>query len=68
MIAELKQINARLWDIEDGIRVHEKNGDFSAPFIALARAVYRANDRRAAIKRRINEYLGAAIREEKSYV
>lgn len=64
---ELKGINARLWDIEDRIRDCERAGDFGEAFVALARAVYRTNDARAAVKRRINDALGADIIEEKSY-
>ena len=65
--SELEAVNAALWDIEDGKRDGERRGDFGPAFIALARAVYRENDRRAAIKRRINDLLGSEIVEEKSY-
>jgi hypothetical protein len=64
---ELKAANEMLWDIEDRIRGCEAEGAFGSEFVALAREVYRTNDRRAAIKRRINELLGSAIVEEKSY-
>ena len=64
---ELRAVNEALWQIEDDIRDCERRGDFGPDFIALARAVYRTNDRRAAIKRRINTALGSAIVEEKSY-
>jgi hypothetical protein len=64
---ELKTVNQELWGIEDEIRACEARQDFGAGFIALARAVYRTNDRRARIKRRINGLLGSAIMEEKSY-
>lgn len=64
---ELQQINAALWRIEDDIRDHDSAGDFGASFVALARAVYQTNDRRAAVKKRINLHLGSAIVEEKSY-
>ncbi|GGL54637.1 DUF6165 family protein [Wenxinia marina] len=64
---ELMGINTRLWVIEDDIRECEARGDFGPDFIALARAVYRTNDRRADAKRRINELLGSTIVEEKSY-
>jgi hypothetical protein len=67
MEAELQEINAALWDIEDAIRAADARGDFGAEFVALAQAVYRTNDRRAAVKRRINLLLGSAIVEEKSY-
>jgi hypothetical protein len=67
METELQEINAALWDIEDAIRAADARGDFGAEFVALAQAVYRTNDRRAAVKRRINLLLGSAIVEEKSY-
>ena len=67
LAAALHAVNGELWDIEDAIRRHERAGDFGPRFVALARAVYRTNDRRAAIKRQINDLLGAAIVEEKSY-
>jgi hypothetical protein len=67
LAAELKAVNGTLWNIEDDIRVHEARGDFGASFVALARSVYRTNDRRAALKRRINDLAGSDIPEEKSY-
>ena len=65
--AALKDVNATLWGVEDEIRDCERGGDFGPRFIALARSVYRTNDERAALKRRINDLLGADIVEEKSY-
>lgn len=65
--AQLKAINESLWEIEDEIRLKEKSQAFDARFIELARAVYRTNDQRAAIKRAINEKLGSRLVEEKSY-
>ena len=67
LIAELRQVNEVLWVIEDDIRDCERRQDFGADFIALARAVYKTNDRRAAIKKEINLMHGSAIIEEKSY-
>ena len=64
---ELKEVNEALWNIEDEIRVQERQEDFGPRFIELARAVYRQNDRRAALKRRINDLLGSRLIEEKSY-
>jgi len=64
---ELKQINERLWDIEDAIRLCEHGEDFGQRFVELARAVYITNDRRAGVKKQINLALGSAIVEEKSY-
>ncbi len=63
----LREVNAKLWDIEDDIREKERAGDFGPGFIELARAVYFTNDVRAAIKRRINTALGSVLVEEKSY-
>lgn len=65
--ADLYEINAALWVIEDDIRDCEKAGDFGPTFIELARAVYVTNDRRAQVKKDINLLLGSAIVEEKSY-
>jgi hypothetical protein len=67
LTAELKQVNERLWQVEDDIRLCERHQDFGPRFIELARSVYRENDRRAAIKRQINELLGSHLIEEKSY-
>ena len=63
----LKEINLRLWDIEDGKRLAEKNNDFGKKFIELARNVYKFNDERAKIKLAINSALNSNIREVKSY-
>jgi 3-methyladenine DNA glycosylase/8-oxoguanine DNA glycosylase len=65
--AQLQTVNQALWDIEDDIREKEARQEFDEGFIALARSVYRQNDDRAAIKRRINDLLGSGIVEEKSY-
>jgi Family of unknown function (DUF6165) len=65
--AGLRDVNAKLWDIEDRIRDKERDGLFDAEFIELARAVYVTNDERAAIKKKINTKLGSALVEEKSY-
>ena len=67
MTAELKAVNAKLWQIEDQIRAEERANSFGETFIALARSVYRTNDQRAAIKRKINDLLRSEIVEEKSY-
>ncbi|MCF8083036.1 MAG: DUF6165 family protein [Deltaproteobacteria bacterium] len=64
---ELKALNEKLWDIEDGIRSCERRRVFDDKFVDLARSVYQTNDRRSAVKRGINELLGARIMEEKSY-
>ncbi|NFV81502.1 DUF6165 family protein [Magnetospirillum aberrantis] len=64
---ELKAINEKLWVVEDDIRDCERAKDFGAKFIELARAVYFTNDERAAVKRKVNDLLGSALVEEKSY-
>lgn len=67
LYAELKKINLRLWDVEDGKRACERDQNFGPEFISLAREVYFGNDKRASVKRQINELLGSALIEEKSY-
>ena len=64
---DLKNINLKLWDIEDGKRSAEKNNKFDEKFIELARNVYKFNDERAKIKLAINNSLGSNIKEVKSY-
>ena len=64
---DLKNINLKLWDIEDGKRSAEKNNRFDDKFIQLARNVYKFNDERAKIKLEINNALGSNIKEVKSY-
>ena len=68
LYAELKSANRALWQIEDEIRERERAGLFDEGFVELARNVYRTNDRRAILKRRINELTGSDLVEEKSYV
>ena len=63
----LKAVNERLWEIEDRIRAKEAAQAFDPDFIELARSVYRCNDKRAALKRRVNEATGSLLVEEKSY-
>lgn len=64
---QLKEINLKLWDIENGKRLAEKNKDFGEEFISLARNVYKSNDQRAKIKLEINNALGSNIKEVKSH-
>ena len=66
-INDLKEINLKLWDIEDGKRAAEKEKKFDDKFIELARNVYKLNDERAKIKLAINTTLGSNIKEVKSY-
>jgi Family of unknown function (DUF6165) len=64
---QLLDVNLRLWAVEDDLRDLERLGDFGARFVGLARSVYTLNDRRAALKRRINEVTSSGIVDEKSY-
>tara|TARA_B100000530_G_scaffold288384_1_gene203954 strand:- start:289 stop:678 length:390 start_codon:yes stop_codon:yes gene_type:complete len=64
---ELKDVNIRLWDVEDGKRLAEKNKKFDQNFIELARNVYKFNDERARIKSKINELSGSNIKEIKQH-
>ena len=63
----LKEINSKLWVIEDNKRLCEKNSDFGEKFIKLSRDVHFLNDDRANIKLEINNYTGSKIREIKEY-
>ena len=65
LIDGLRRVNGALWDIEDDIRAKEAAACFDAGFISLARAVYRTNDERSALKRRINALLQSELVEEK---
>ena len=67
LYTQLKEINLTLWNIEDQIRIKEKNKEFDNIFIELARSVYFKNDKRAEIKKRINQFSNSEITEEKSY-
>ncbi|MCB1885147.1 MAG: tetratricopeptide repeat protein [Geminicoccaceae bacterium] len=67
LAAVLKAVNEELWAVEDDIRGCERAGDFGPRFVGLARSVYVTNDRRAALKRALNEALGSTLVEEKSY-
>lgn len=67
LVRALREVNEALWTIEDDIRECEAKGEFGPRFVALARSVYRNNDRRADLKRRINALLGSGLVEEKSY-
>ena len=64
---KLYDVNQKLWNIEDDIRIKEKNKEFDEKFIELARSVYFTNDVRAAIKREIDVATGSNIINEKSY-
>ena len=68
LYSNLKKVNLKLWNIEDSIRICEKNKNFNRKFIELARDVYINNDKRAKIKSEINKVLGSNIKEIKQYV
>jgi hypothetical protein len=63
----LQSVNQKLWNIEDKIRMKEKNQEFDNDFIQLARNVYKTNDERADVKKQINHISFSEIIEEKSY-
>ena len=63
----LKEINSRLWIIEDDKRLCEKNSDFGEKFVKLSRDVHLLNDDRAKLKLEINNYTGSKIKEIKEY-
>ena len=67
LFQELKEINAKLWVIEDNKRECEKNKDFDEKFIKLSRDVHFLNDDRAKIKLEINNHTGSSIKEIKEY-
>jgi hypothetical protein len=68
LAAELKAVNAALWEAEDELRRCERDGDFGGRFVELARSVYTRNDERAALKRRVNELTRSPLGEQKEYV
>ena len=67
LFSELKQINAKLWDIEDNKRQCEKDSKFDDRFILLSREIHFLNDKRASIKLEINNHTGSKIKEIKEY-
>jgi len=67
LLKEIKEVNLNLWNIEDKLRICEKNKDFGQTFIELARGVYLNNDKRSKIKLEINNILDSNIREIKQY-
>jgi len=67
LFKSLKEINAKLWVIEDDKRMCEKNSDFSENFIKLSRDIHFLNDDRAKIKLEINNHTGSKIKEIKEY-
>ena len=67
LFKKIYSINSKLWDVEDKLRVKEKNRIFDSEFTELARQVYYTNDERAAVKKEIDLATGSEITEEKSY-
>ena len=67
LFESLKEINAKLWLIEDEKRMYEKNSDFSEKFIKVSRNIHFFNDERAKIKLEINNHTGSVIKEIKEY-
>ena len=68
LFQDIKRVNLNLWNIEDKLRICEKNKDFGENFIELARGVYFNNDKRSKIKLEIYNILGSNIKEVKQYV
>ena len=67
LINNLKEVNNNLWEIEDNIRIKERDQIFDKEFIQLARSVYKENDKRASIKKELNQKYNSELVEEKSY-
>jgi hypothetical protein len=67
LLNKLREVNLRLWEVEDEIRLKEKHRQFDERFIELARSVYKTNDLRSKLKRQANETFGSELVEEKSY-
>ena len=67
LINNLKEVNKNLWEIEDNIRIKERNQEFDKEFVELARSVYKENDKRASLKKEINQQYNSELVEEKSY-
>lgn len=67
LFKELYEVNLKLWEVEDSIRIHESNNEFNEKFIELARSVYFLNDNRFDIKSNINKFFGSKINEVKQY-
>lgn len=67
LVDDLREVNSLIWDLDEDIRGKEREKDFGEDFVAQARALYLQNDRRAALKRRINRLLASGLSEEKSY-
>lgn len=66
-VLDLKDVNLFLWEVEEQLRICEEKQRFDDYFILLARQVYKLNDQRSAIKKKINLYTNSSLIEEKSY-
>lgn len=66
-LVDLREVNEKLWDVEDAIRDCEKEQLFDSKFVNLARSIYKLNDRRSRVKRELNEVFGSQLIEEKWY-
>ena len=67
LVNNLKKVNNKLWEIEDKIRIKESKQEFDKEFVEIARSVYKQNDIRASIKKKINFQYNSELVEEKSY-
>lgn len=67
LINRLRQINSKLWDLENRVRAFEKGKKFDGGFLRAARSIYALNDKRSAVKRRLNILFGSVIIEEKEH-
>lgn len=68
LLAQLKHVNGELWDVEDKLRIMERDKQFDEEFVALARAVYHLNDKRFSLKNEVNQMVNSTIKEVKDYV
>jgi hypothetical protein len=67
LFEDLKEVNTEIWDVEDELRECEREKNFGESFVGMARSVYMHNDKRAAIKKKINNKYNSEFKEEKSY-
>ena len=65
---QLVEINSKLWEVEDEVRILESTKNFDSSFIELARKVYYTNDERFSLKNKINEITNSEVREQKDYI
>lgn len=65
---QLIDINSKLWEVEDELRILESTKNFDSSFVELARKVYYTNDERFSLKNKINEITNSEVREQKDYI